>query len=163
MNSGLCKPRLSPRLTAAVGCILIATLAVAGCGKKKQAGSAPLPPGNPQEAAAPAQISPAANPVNPEAPPSEQEKQRVAQAVAMREGKAPAPPAMQLRGGELATPEVLAAYNQQLAQLIFQRRDAPETLEELVRRWPMPRLPTAPPGKRIIYDARYRIIKLDPP
>jgi hypothetical protein len=32
-----------------------------------------------------------------------------------------------------------------------------------VRKWPMPRLPTPPPGKRIVYDARYHIIKLDPP
>jgi hypothetical protein len=58
---------------------------------------------------------------------------------------------------------VLAAYNQQLAQLIFQRREPPDSLDELVRKWPMPRLPTAPPGKRIIYDGRYHIIKLDPP
>jgi len=27
----------------------------------------------------------------------------------------------------------------------------------------MPRLPTPLAGKRIVYDARYRIIKLDPP
>jgi hypothetical protein len=92
-----------------------------------------------------------------------QERARVAQAVAMREGKAPPPPAIQLRGGEQATPEVLAAYNQRLAQLIFQRREPPESLEELVRKWPMPALPTPPPGKRIVYDGHYRIIKLDPP
>jgi hypothetical protein len=92
-----------------------------------------------------------------------QEQQRIAQAVAMRNGIAPPPPSIQLRGGEPATPEVMAAYNQMLAQLIFQRRDAPETLEELVRKWPMPRLPTPPPGKRIVYDARNRIIVLYPP
>lgn len=107
--------------------------------------------------------SPAANPVDPAASLEAQEKQLVAQARAMRDGKAPPPPALQLRGGELATPEVLAAYNQRLTQLIFQQRDAPETLEELVRKWPMPRLPNPPPGKRIVYDGRYRIIRLDPP
>jgi hypothetical protein len=105
-------------------------------------------------------VSPA---VNPEAAPDAQEKARIAQAMAMRQGQAPAAPSIKLRGGEMATPEVLAAYNLRLAQLIFQRRDAPETLEELVRKWPMPRLPTAPPGKQIVYDARNRIIKLDHP
>ena len=59
--------------------------------------------------------------------------------------------------------EVLAAYNQQLTRLIFQRRDAPETIEELVRKWPMPRLPTPPPGKQIVYDSRMRVILLYPP
>ena len=109
-----------------------------------------------------APTSQAANPVNPSAPESEQDKQRTAQAVAMRSGYVPPPPAMQLRGGEPATPEVLQAYNQQLTRLIFQRQDAPETLEQL-RKWPMPRLPTPPPGKRIVYDARNRIIVLYPP
>ena len=141
--------------------VLAAGLVLAACGKKASQAQAPAPASAAAAAAAP--TSPAANPVNPEAPLDVQEKQRVAQAVAMRDGKAPPPPAIQLRGGEPATPEVLAAYNQQLAQLIFQRRESPETLEELVRKWAMPRLPTPPQGKRIVYDGRYHIIKLDPP
>ncbi len=92
-----------------------------------------------------------------------QETQRVALAVAMREGKVPPPPAIQLRGGEPATPEVLDAYTARLAQLIGQRRDVPETLDELVKKWPMPALPTPPPGKQIVYDGRNHIIKLYPP
>jgi hypothetical protein len=104
-----------------------------------------------------------ANPVNPVDPPAAQEQARIAQAVAFREGIAPPPPALKLRGGEPATPEVLAAYNQELARLIFLQRDAPETLEELVQKWSMPRLPTPPPGKRIVYDPANRIIRLDPP
>jgi hypothetical protein len=145
-------------LVAVIAC---ASVLVSGCGKKNGNTPAPAPAATTDPAQAP--TSAAANPVNPEAPPDAQEKARVAQAVAMRQGIAPEPPAIQLRGGELATPEVLAAYNQMLARLIFQRRDAPETLEELVRKWPMPRLPTAPAGKRIVYDARNRIILLYPP
>jgi len=147
--------------------IAVAALAVgvgiilAGCGKKAKEGEA-QPPATAEEAAK-APTSPAAMPVNPRAPVSEQEKQRIAQAVAMREGKAPPPPTIQLRGGELATPEVLQAYNQMLSQLIFQRHEPPESLDELVRKWPLPRLPTPPPGKRIVYDGRYHIIRLDPP
>jgi hypothetical protein len=102
-------------------------------------------------------------PVNPEAPPTAQQQALVAQALAMRSGVEPPKPALQLRGGEPATAEVLAAYNQELARKIFQQRDAPETLEELVRKWQMPRLPTPPAGKRIVYDPVNRIIKLDPP
>ena len=105
----------------------------------------------------------AANPVNPDAPADAQEKARVAQAAAFRAGVEPPPPALELRGGEPATPEVIAAYNQLLAREIFKQRDGPETMDELVRKWPLPRLPTPPPGKRIIYDAVNRIIKLDPP
>lgn len=110
-----------------------------------------------------APVSPVANAVNPEAPPDAQEKARVAQAVAMRQGIAPEAPAMVLRGGEPATPEVLKAYNQMLARLIFQRRDVPETLQELTTRWPLPKLPTPPPGKQIVYDGRNHIILLYPP
>lgn len=69
---------------------------------------------------------------------------------------------MTLRGGEPATPEVLAAYNQELARAIFRRREASETPEEL-RRWPLPTLPTPPPGRQIVYDAANRIIRLNPP
>ncbi|MEI8040491.1 MAG: hypothetical protein WCL11_03725 [Verrucomicrobiota bacterium] len=145
-----------------VAAVAAGILAFAGCGKKESKAKAPPVPETPQAAAA-APTSPAAAPVNAEAPRDVQEKQLVAQAVAMREGKAPPPPSMELRGGELATPEVLAAYNQRLAQIMFQRREGPENLEELVRKWPMPRLPTPLAGKRIVYDARYRIIKLDPP
>jgi hypothetical protein len=147
---------------AKVACVVLAVgLVAVACGKKKA--KAPEPGPGTEAAAVQAPVSPAASAVNPTAPPDVQEKQRVAQALAMREGKAPPPPAMQLRGGELATPEVLQAYNQQLAQLIFQRREGPETLEELVRRWPMPKLPTPPAGKRIVYDARNRVIMLYPP
>jgi len=148
-----------PRLPA-ICFVVAAGLALAACGRKesKAPAAAPEVAG---EAEAPA--SPAANPVDPAAPPDLQERMRVLQAVAMREGRAPAPPTRILRGGEPATPEVLAAYNQQLTQLIFQQRDAPETLEELVRKWPMPRLPTPPAGKRIVYDAKNRIIMLYPP
>lgn len=145
-----------------VAAVAAGVLAFGGCGRKDSKAKAPAAPETPQAAAA-APTSPAAAPVNAEAPREAQEKQLVAQAVAMREGKAPPPPAMELRGGEMATPEVLAAYNQRLAQIMFQRREGPENLEELVRKWPMPRLPTPPAGKRIVYDARYRIIKLDPP
>ncbi len=122
-------------------------LLAGGCGEKKS------PPPKPADAA----------PVDAAAPPDAQEKARVAQAVAMRSGIEPPKPSIQLRGGELATAEVLQAYNQQLARKIFEQRDGPETMEELVRKWGMPRLPTPPPGKRIIYDPVNRIIKLDPP
>jgi hypothetical protein len=150
------------RLIIISGVVVAAAWVLAGCGKKQSKASAPISDAA-ADAAAAAPTSPAASAVNPEAPPEAQEKARVAQAVAMRSGKAPPPPAMQLRGGEPATPEVLAAYNQQLAQLIFRSRDVPETLEEIVRRWPMPRLPTPPPGKQIVYYGRYHIIQLDPP
>ncbi|PYJ02128.1 MAG: hypothetical protein DME25_16845 [Verrucomicrobia bacterium] len=144
-----------------IGVLLAATVVLPGCGRKEnKPGASTQTAGN---AANEPTTSPAANPVDPAASPSEQEKARVAQAVAMREGKAPPPPAITLRGGESATADVMKAYNQQLAQLIFQRRDAPETLDELVRKWPMPKLPTPPPGKQILYDARYRIIVLYPP
>jgi hypothetical protein len=143
-----------------IGVIAVATaLLLAACGRKdskEQAGA----PSSPSTAAP---VSPAAAPVNPMAPADVQEKQRVALSVAMREGKVPPPPTIQLRGGEPATREVLDAYNARLAQLIVQRRDVPETLDELVRKWPMPALPTPPPGKRIVYDGRNHIIKLYPP
>ena len=145
----------------AAGFVVAAALLLSACGRKPS--TAPAPSSATADAAAPTPVSPAANPVNPADSPEAQEKARVAQAVAMRSGKAPAPPSMVLRGGEPATPEVLQAYNQQLAQLIFQRREGPETLEELVRKWPMPKLPTAPAGKQIVYDARNRVIMLYPP
>jgi hypothetical protein len=149
-----------PRRLPAICLVLAAGLVLAGCGRKESK----TPASTPEAAeAGEAAAAPAAKPVDPAAPPDLQERMRVQQAVDMRDGKAPAAPTMTLRGGEPATPEVLAAYNQQLAQLIFKQRDAPETLEELVRKWPMPRLPTPPAGKQIVYDARNRIIMLYPP
>ena len=142
-------------------CLVAAGLALTACGRKES--KAPAPPPPPDETAAQAPVRTAPPPVNPADSAAEQEKARVAQALAMPEGIEPPKPALQLKGGELATPEVLAAYNQQLARLIFKTRDAPETLEELVRKWPMPRLPTAPAGKHIVYDPVNRIIRLDPP
>ena len=137
-----------PRLIKPACFVLAAGLVLAACGRKES--KAPPPTSD-------------ANPVNPADPPAAQEKARVAQAVAIRSGVVPPPPAIQLRGGEPATPEVLAAYNAQLLQLIVKRRDAPEDLDELVRRWPMPALPTPPRGKQIVYDAKNRIILLYPP
>jgi hypothetical protein len=128
---------------------VLAAMVLAACGCKD---STPKPP-KPEDA----------NPVNVTEPAALQEKARIAQAVATRAGVEPPPPRLKLQGGELATPEVLAAYNQELARLVFRMRDAPESLEELVRKWPMPRLPTAPAGKRIVYDPVYRVIRLDPP
>jgi len=146
-----------------LGACLVAggLLLLSGCGRKEAKSEAAGAAASANLEKTP--VSQAAAPVNPTAPAAEQEKQLVAQAVAMRSGKAPPPPAMTLRGGEPATPEVLDAYNKQLAQLIFKHRDAPETLGELVKRWPMPRLPTPPPGKQIVYDARLRVIMLYPP
>jgi hypothetical protein len=73
-----------------------------------------------------------------------------------------------LRGGEPATPEVLAAYNQELLRARIQQRESPQTLEELVNKWIrqwrlLPPLPTPPPGRRIVYDDINCIIRLDPP
>ena len=148
-----------PFLAAALF-VLSAGLTVTACGGKKSNSAAE--PGVAANVANPP-ASPAANAVNPADAPAAQEKARVAQAVAMRSGVAPPAPAMTLHGGEEATPEVLQAYNQRLAQLIFERRDAPETIEELTRKWPMPKLPVAPRGKQIVYDSRNRIILLYPP
>ncbi|MCX8092040.1 MAG: hypothetical protein N3I86_14085 [Verrucomicrobiae bacterium] len=102
-------------------------------------------------------------PINPETSADAQEKARLQQAVAIRDGIEPPPPAIKLRGGELATPEVIAAYNQELLRYVVRTRDTPESLQELMRIRELPRLPTPPPGKRIVYDPRNRIIKLDPP
>jgi hypothetical protein len=109
-----------------------------------------------------------AMPVNPAAAPSDQEKALQAQRLAFRQGIEPPAPALKLRGGELATPEVLAAYNQELARAVFRERDSPESLQELVQNWvelrrQLPKLPTPPSGKRIVYDDHFHIIRLDPP
>ncbi len=107
-------------------------------------------------------------PVNPNDSAQAQEQARMAVALAMRRGIQPPPPAMKLRGGERATPEVLAAYNQELLRVRIRERESPETLEELVQKWIrkfrwLPNLPTPPPGKRIVYDDRNCIIRLEPP
>lgn len=130
--------------------LVIAGLSLAACGCRERKPPAPKPT--------------EVNPVNPEAALTEQDKARVTQAVAMRRGVEPARPALQLRGGEAATPEVLAAFNQELLRARFKRGESPESLEELVRKWrELPGLPTPPPGKRIVYDVRNSIILLDPP
>lgn len=108
-------------------------------------------------------------PVDPDDSAKAQEQARLAAIMAMRRGAPPPPPpAIRLRGGEAATPEVLRAYNQELLRVRIQERRSPETLEELVQKWIgqwrlLPRLPTPPQGKRIIYDDRNCIIRLDPP
>lgn len=102
-------------------------------------------------------------PVDTQASASDQEKARIAQAVAIRDGIKPPPPAIKLRGGEPASPQVLAAYNQELLHYIFQNKDAPETMQELLKIRSLPRLPTPPPGKKIVYDPVNRVIRLDPP
>jgi hypothetical protein len=109
-----------------------------------------------------------AMPVNPAATPSNQEKALIAQRQAFRQGIEPPAPALKLRGGEPATAEVLAAYNQELARAVFKWRDSPENLQDLVQYWvelrrQLPRLPTPPSGKRIVYEDHFHIIRLDPP
>lgn len=126
----------------------LAILGGAGCGKKEKA-----PEIKPEQVA----------PINPDTPEEQLQKARLQQAVAIREGIEPPPPAIKLRGGELATPEVLAAYNQELLRYIVRTKDTPETLQELMRIRELPRLPTPPPGKQIVYDPVNRIIKLYPP
>ena len=106
--------------------------------------------------------------VNPTAAPRDQEQALVAQRRAFHQGIEPPAPALKLQGGELATPEVLAAYNQELARAIFREHDSPESLQELAQNWvqlrrQLPKLPTPPPGKKIVYDDRFHIIRLDPP
>jgi hypothetical protein len=88
--------------------------------------------------------------------------QRMQLAVAIRDGVMPPEPALKLKGGEPATSEVLDAYNQLLVRAAVQRREFPESLEEL-KRWPLPKLPTPPAGKRIVFDTEYCLVRLDPP
>jgi len=128
--------------------VLAAGMLLAGCGKSSKTAQAT------QEDA---------KPINTEAPPDEQEQARIAQAAAIRDGIKPPEPDLKLRGGELATPEVLKAYNVYLLRYIAENREAPESMQELMRIRTLPRLPTPPPGKRIVYDPINRIIKLDPP
>lgn len=69
----------------------------------------------------------------------------------------------ELKGGELATPEIIASYNKRLAMVNYQISDYPQSLEQL-KKWPMmPPPPKAPPGKQLVYDARTRKLRLDPP
>lgn len=101
-------------------------------------------------------------PVDPNATTEAQQSQRTKMAVAMRDNVMPPEPTLQLKGGEPATPEVLEAYNQLLLRAMVERREPPESLLEL-QKWPLPRLPSPPAGKRIVYDAQNAIIRLDPP
>lgn len=101
-------------------------------------------------------------PVNPEASAQAQQDQRMKMAVAIRDGIMPPEPELKLKGGEPATPEVLEAYNQLLLRAMVQRREPPVSLQEL-QRWPLPRLPSPPSGKRIVYDPANCIVRLDPP
>jgi hypothetical protein len=57
---------------------------------------------------------------------------------------------------------VVIASNAVLLRAMVQRKDPAETLEEL-RKLPLPKLPTPPAGKRIVYDAAICGIRLDPP
>jgi len=126
---------------------LVAGMMLAGCGK-----DAKVTELKPEDVV----------PVNADATPEEQQNQRMKMAVAIRDGVMPPEPEYKLKGGEQATPEVLEAYNQLLLRAMVQRREPPESLQEL-QRWPLPRLPSPPPGKRIIYDPANCIVRLDPP
>lgn len=149
----------SIQILGSILCLAACGWVFTGCGSKQTQVPEPV-----QSQASPVSPSSAANPVNPESPAEAQEKARVAQAIAFRAGVEPPPPTLKLRGGEPATPEVLAAFNQELTRARFKRGESPESLEELVTKWrELPRLPTAPPGKRIVYDIRNSIIRLDPP
>lgn len=116
-----------------------------------------------KEAKVPTPTQADAKPINVDVPVEAQEKQRIERGLAMRARVEPPAPALKLRGGELATSEVLEAYNMELARLVFREGDAPETFAELVGKKKLPKLPTPPPGKRIVYDARNYMIRLDPP
>ncbi len=107
-------------------------------------------------------------PVNPGDSAEVQEATRRAVLIAMRRGTLPPPPALKLKGGELATPEVLVAYNIELLRGRIRQGESPESLEQLVRVWIqtkrlLPGLPTPPAGKQIVYDKQNGIVRLDPP
>ena len=101
-------------------------------------------------------------PIDEKASAEVQQSQRVKIALAIRDGIMPPEPALKLAGGEQATSEVLAAYNQLLLRAAVQRREFPESIDEL-KRWQLPKLPTPPAGKRIIFDTENCMIRLDPP
>jgi hypothetical protein len=136
------------RLCAVAAGLASVLVLLAGCGKKST--SANLKPED-------------VTPVDPNASVAEQQNQRVKMAVAVRDGIMPPEPTLQLKGGEPATPEVLAAYNQLLLRYMVQNKEAPETMQELLRIRTLPPLPTPPAGKRIVYDAANCCIRLDPP
>jgi hypothetical protein len=129
-------------------CLLVAAgLVLAGCGEKKSV----------------VKVTPEdLKPINPEASAETLKNQRVKMGLAIRDGIMPDEPALKLKGGEPATSEVLDAYNQLLLRTAVQRREFPESLEEL-KKWPVPKLPTPPAGKRIIFDIENCIVRLDPP
>jgi hypothetical protein len=135
-------------LSASTSCLVAAAaLMLAGCGDNK--GAVTVKPEDVKT-------------VDANASAVEQQNQRVKLAVGIRDGIMPPEPALKLKGGEPATPEVLEAYNQLLLRAMVQRKEAAETLEEL-RKLPLPKLPTPPAGKRIVYDAAICGIRLDPP
>jgi hypothetical protein len=135
-------------LSVSTSCLLLAAgLVLAGCGEKKSTITV---------------TSDNVTTINPDASAVEQQNQRVKMALAMRDGIMPPEPALKIKGGEPATKEVLEAYNQLLLRAMVQRREPPETLEEL-HRWQLPKFPTPPAGKRIVYDPAICGIRLDPP
>jgi len=147
-NAGLPSQGRTRRPGWSAACLFMAAgLLLAGCGKG-------------EKQAAPTQQD--ATPIDQSLPEDAQQKARIAQAAAIRDGVEPPAPTLKLRGGELATPEVLTAYNQELLRYIWQYKETPESIQELMRIRSLPRLPTAPPGKRIVYDPVNRIIKLEP-
>ena len=134
---------------------LMAVMGLTWCSCKKETKLPSTPPEN-------------LKPVNPNDSPKAQEEARLAVLLAMRRGDPPATPTMKLNGGELASPEVLEAYNTELLRARLQERRSPESLDDLVRNWIqkwrlLPNLPVSPPGKRIVYDELNCIIRLDPP
>jgi len=151
--------------------MLIGCLGFTACGKKSppaaDQGAAQKSAGVSVEDSAPA---PAPPPPNPSSPSPEQPAAPVSTAPATG-APPPAEPTSptdldfsagnNLKGGELATPQVLAAYNKRLARVNYQISDFPQKLEDL-NKWPMmPPLPKAPPGRRIVYDIRSRTINVE--
>jgi hypothetical protein len=127
--------------------LVVAGLVLAGCGEKK------------------AKVEVTADnlkPVDTTASAEAQQSQRVKIALAIRDGIMPPEPTTKINGGEPATKEVLEAYNTLLIRAAVQRREFPESAQELTR-WKLPKLPTPPPGKRIIFDVENCLVRLDPP
>lgn len=158
-------PEHQRRAEGRAAVLLLCATVLWGCNREKSTSNTGAPDPRAGATAAAAHLKP----VNPDDPPQAQEQARLAAVMAMRQGAPPPPPpALRLRGGELATPEVLAAYNQELLRVRIQQRESPESLEELVQKWIrqwrlLPPLPTPPPGKRIVYDDINCILRLDPP
>ena len=156
--------------------VLAACMTLVSCGKKPAAApdqgtaakpaasveslltdsAANPPPATPAEASTPApEQTAAANPAAPAgAPHAEMNEITSGAQLDTTAGK-------DLKGGELATPQVIAAYNKRLAMVNYQISDFPSKLEDL-NKWPMmPPPPKAPPGKKIVYDVRTRAIRLE--